>query len=514
MVQNLTQQDIDHLKGLVGNSYAEGVGNRDAYYSYLEERGYQYGGLAGGVVREDSLSGRIANAFLAETAAQSGNAINLSTSLEISYDLMVADLNARAAMVAANGYAGLLDAEVHYENHKDVFSEPDYGLGIENWTAAEPLEYYIENYDALGFDNPTQAANEAMAYMMSLDTVAEFFQFQFAVGRMIDFQGATLSSRAELARWQLISQNVALEHAGYIASGTGTPFNTNCFKSDTPIQIWPLDPSIKPRADGTYDEQLVLSKVWEKPICEIRVGDLVVSYDDKDGNLKPGRVLRTFRNEATHILDFWGTGVTPGHAYLCADGVFKDQHVPLMDILRTDGAIMLDDGTLIRAAINCEVGSPEDQFVLAVVGEKQPNGRVKISEARKIRVGTRIILRDGQDTSLLELITANGGQVTNDGLVQTSDGRKLPFRWELSEHLPAPEDYILQCSDVTLEAIYAAGEWESIGTKLSAPLAGQDAPAIDVALGSRPVPNIPPAFADHPDAPAQRSTKVATPFLS
>lgn len=108
MIQNLTQQDIDHLQGLVGNSYAEGVGNRDAYYSYLEERGYQYGGLAGGVVREDSLSGRIANAFMAETAAQSGNAINLSTSREISYDLMVADLNARAALVADQDYAGEL----------------------------------------------------------------------------------------------------------------------------------------------------------------------------------------------------------------------------------------------------------------------------------------------------------------------------------------------------------------------------------------------------------------------
>lgn len=69
MAENLTQQDIDHLRGLVGNNYAEGVGNRDAYYFYLEDRGYQYGGLAGGVVREDSFSGRIANAFMAETAA-------------------------------------------------------------------------------------------------------------------------------------------------------------------------------------------------------------------------------------------------------------------------------------------------------------------------------------------------------------------------------------------------------------------------------------------------------------
>jgi hypothetical protein len=68
MAENLTQQDIDHLRDLVGNSYAAGGGNRDAYYSYLEDRGYQYGGLAGGVVREDSLSGRIANAFMADTA--------------------------------------------------------------------------------------------------------------------------------------------------------------------------------------------------------------------------------------------------------------------------------------------------------------------------------------------------------------------------------------------------------------------------------------------------------------
>ncbi|MCA0858829.1 hypothetical protein [Phaeobacter italicus] len=294
------------------------------------------------------------------------------------------------------------------------------------------------------------------------------------------------------------------------SAGTGTD---QCFKSDTPIQMWPLDPSIKPRSDGTYDEQQILSGVWEKQIEEISAGDVVLSYD-KDGNLKPGHVVRTFRNEVTHILDFWGTGVTPGHAYLCADGVFKDQHVPLMDILRTDGAIMRDDGTLIRAATNCEVGSAEDQFVLAVVGTKQPNGRVKVSEARKIRVGTRVILQDGQDTSLLELITASGGTVTEDGLVQIIDGHKLPFRWELSDHLPAPEDYILQRSDVTLDAIYAASEWESIGTNLPAPLAAVEAPVANVASGSRPAPNIPPAFANHPDAPVQRFAKAATPSLN
>jgi hypothetical protein len=147
----------------------------------------------------------------------------------------------------------------------------------------------------------------------------------------------------------------------------------HCFTSDTPIQMWPLDPSIKPRADGTYDEQLVLSRAWEKPISEISVGDLVISYDDK-GRIKPGPVTRTMQNRATHILDFWNTGVTPGHAYYCADGKFKDQHVPLMDILRTDSAIMRADGTTIRAATDCEVGSMGDMIIHAAATMQKPDG--------------------------------------------------------------------------------------------------------------------------------------------
>ena len=135
-----------------------------------------------------------------------------------------------------------------------------------------------------------------------------------------------------------------------------------CFGPETPIDMWPLDPSIKPCADGSYDEAFVLSKVWEKPISDIRVGDVVVSYDDQ-GRIKPGTVTRTMTNKVTHIFDFWGTGVTSGHAYYCAAGKFSDKHVPLMDILRTDGAIMRADGTMVRAATNCEVGSIGDRLI-------------------------------------------------------------------------------------------------------------------------------------------------------
>ncbi|MGH0004871.1 Hint domain-containing protein, partial [Pseudovibrio ascidiaceicola] len=97
-----------------------------------------------------------------------------------------------------------------------------------------------------------------------------------------------------------------------------------CFLAGTPISMW----------DGT-----------KKPIEDIRPDDIVTSYDE-NGNLVPGRVKRTKTNRAKHILDFHGLMVTPGHAIYCADGKFKGQHVPIIDILRSDGAIQKEDGTI------------------------------------------------------------------------------------------------------------------------------------------------------------------------
>lgn len=503
MAQNLTKQDIDHLNSLVGSSYEEGVGNRDAYYSYLDERGYQYGKLAGGVVREDSFSGRIANSFMAQTAAQSGNAINLNTSLEISYDLMVADLRAREFVVNDQGYVGELSAVTHYENHKAVFSDIKYGLGIENWTATEPIEYYIENYQAFGFDNPSTAADHVMERMMDANLLPEMFFLNGALEGLARNPGATFASRQDLLEWIAQTNYAVIQNGLYIATGFGTPYQTDhCFLADTLIRMWPLDPSIKPCADGRYDEELVLSKVWEKPISEVSVRDLVVSYNN-NGNLQPGTVTRTFINNATHILDFWGIGITPGHATLCGEGEFKGQHVPIIDILRTDGAIMQSDGTLIRASTGHQVGSKADQFIHAIVGNQQPDGRIAIRSHAQVRLGTRVILDDERDVAIMDLIEAEGGTPTEDGYIQDQLGNKLPFWWNFTEDFPKPEDYILERSDVALEAIYLAGEWESIGTQLTAP--------IDLMPSKTPkqTPNIPPAFADRPDAPhAATTTKV------
>ena len=55
-----------------------------------------------------------------------------------------------------------------------------------------------------------------------------------------------------------------------------------------------------------------------------------------------------------------GTGVTPGHVFLCGAGRFAGRHVPLIDILRDDGAVVRHDGSLMRASTGEPVGSDDD----------------------------------------------------------------------------------------------------------------------------------------------------------
>ncbi|MEP1536468.1 MAG: hypothetical protein ABJQ34_06780 [Paracoccaceae bacterium] len=285
----------------------------------------------------------------------------------------------------------------------------------------------------------------------------------------------------------------------------------HCFISDTSIQMWPLDQSIELRADGTYSEQLVLSKVWDKPIVEVEVGDLVVSYDAK-GQIKPGQVTRTMQNHAAHVLDFWGTGITPGHACFCADGKFRGNHVPIMDILRTDAAMMRADSTMFRAATNCEVGSIGDRLIHAAASVQAPNGSWTEPKPGKVRFGTQIVLSDGRHISFMEIAESNGWQISNDGymvvMAKGDDGtlqaQKFHFPYTYGENLPKPEDYILARSAVTLEEIYAAGEWEQIGTRMPAPtgMVGLNTNHSNALLQpSKPQPNMPPAFESHPDAP-------------
>lgn len=212
-----------------------------------------------------------------------------------------------------------------------------------------------------------------------------------------------------------------------------------------------------------------------KPIEDIVPNDMILSYD-AHGNLTPGRVKRTFEKHVIHILDVFGMRVTPGHVTLCGGGVFDGRHVPIIDILRSDGALVQEDGSKIRACTGADLGAPEDQMLQIIAGDLLPDGRVQVTEARKIRVGTRVILPNGRDISVADLIRVNGATVTEDGLVQVGDGPAQPFHWTLTDNLPQPEDYILQRSNLTLRDIYGAKEWEEMQLILPTPYAS-DRPA-------------------------------------
>ncbi|MEM9097031.1 MAG: Hint domain-containing protein [Pseudomonadota bacterium] len=203
-----------------------------------------------------------------------------------------------------------------------------------------------------------------------------------------------------------------------------------------------------------------------KSIEHIRAGDLVTSYDAK-GNLVPGRVTRVFQNRVKHILDVFGLHVTPGHVTLCGDGPFAGRHVPIIDILRSDGALVRESGEKVRACTNEPVGSPKDQLIWAVAGEKQADGSLLVTDRGQIRLGTRTITPDGYDISVADLITNAGGTVSPEGFVtREGGGDGVPFFWSFSASLPKPEAYILQRSETQLNAIYAAGEWENMAPQL------------------------------------------------
>ncbi|WP_156958888.1 hypothetical protein [Labrenzia sp. DG1229] len=261
-------------------------------------------------------------------------------------------------------------------------------------------------------------------------------------------------------------------NAVYDAQGNLIGFSQSaidhCFLTGTPISMW----------DGT-----------EKPIEFVKPGDVVTSYDE-DGNLVPGRVSKTKENRVNHILDVFGLMVTPGHVTLCGDGKFEGQHVPMIDILRSDSALVLEDGSMKRAATNFAVGSIEDCFVHAIVTEDVPGtDSVRVIESGQIRLGTRYMHPTGADITVLEIIRRTGGSLTDDGYVILSDGStKTPFVWTFTNRLPKPEDFVLQRSQVTLTDIYEADEWEAVAPQVPPPYRGEAGPSFANISGGHQAP--------------------------
>ncbi len=194
-----------------------------------------------------------------------------------------------------------------------------------------------------------------------------------------------------------------------------------------------------------------------KTIETIQFGDDVMAYDPEAeagrGGLKPARVTRTMINQVPHLLDFHGVRVTPGHATLSGDGPHSGKHIPLMDILTQDGAVVNREGDLLRAATNLPVGSEGDQFVeVAYITSKSQ----KTYFRGRMRAGTLTLDAEGKTHRVLDALKREGYRLLPDGLIAKDGETPHPLYW--FGELPKPADYVLAKSGLTLAELYSAGE--------------------------------------------------------
>ncbi len=142
MAVSLSQEEMNEL-ALIANSGQSGA--RVAYYTKLAEFGIEYGYLALGVVLEDQLSGRVANAYLMAVAEREGVTVQPSQWAAIGNDLMLRDLAARQANIGSDGLFADLSYEAVRDYHELAFSNlggtvPDgEGVSINAWTAYAPV---------------------------------------------------------------------------------------------------------------------------------------------------------------------------------------------------------------------------------------------------------------------------------------------------------------------------------------------------------------------------------------
>jgi len=281
------------------------------------------------------------------------------------------------------------------------------------------------------------------------------------------------------------------------------PEEHKCFLAGTMIDIWPTD------GDGQFHSCLASAPACQKPIERVCVGDWVVSFDI-DGKLKPAKVTKVFCNDVKIILDFFGTGVTPGHVFYRADSGQTQKFETLIDILRTDGVIQNSDGIDIRASTGLPVNDARNASIQVVTGDILDDGKVMVRERGQLRLGTRFFTDDGHDLSVLDLVNAHGGDVDLDGLIRVGSKTPFPLLWDLSRTIPKPEDYILTRSGTTLEAIYRASEWEEQRPTLPLPmnLDGGPIQAASASERARLEPNLPLV------ATSERYARSQRPLLS
>jgi len=191
----------------------------------------------------------------------------------------------------------------------------------------------------------------------------------------------------------------------------------------------------------------------EKPIEAMRVGDKVLGMQETGGGgpLQVGEVTTVWSRQVDHVLDFFGTQVTPGHHFLRGDGPKEGRYQALLDILCEDGVLLRKSGARVRAATNCKVGSEGDRLI--PIDWTEDGG--KTFQRDRIRLGTPFLLPGRQYITVQHFIAQLGYRLTEEGLVDYGDGQPpRPFQSKVPP--PRPEAYVLAVSGKTLEELRQA----------------------------------------------------------
>jgi hypothetical protein len=254
-----------------------------------------------------------------------------------------------------------------------------------------------------------------------------------------------------------------------------------CFLAGTPILM----------ADGQ-----------EKPIEDIRVGDMVMSFDPAAdqgrGALVPKPVSRTFQNITRSIIDLRGLHMTPGHVCLTDDGRFET----IAEILLRDGILVEADGTPIRARTGAKVGSMEDTPVLIAYPDEKTGKEIFVRA--RAGIPCRLVReRDGtmRHLSLALMLRAYHQTLTPEGLIQSPDGSLGEATDWPEDSTPMDEDYrrnwVIQTADGKpyvpewiLEVASEAREEQTVGATLQR-------------ITSPPSQRFTPRVVDNPTPPAR-----------
>jgi len=164
-------------------------------------------------------------------------------------------------------------------------------------------------------------------------------------------------------------------------------------------------------------------------------------------------VTHTHSRQVDHILNFWGTEVTPGHVFLRGDGSNPGQAQCLIDILLEDGTAIRADGSLVRAATGCFLGSEGDRLI-PYRWQECPDG--PLQEGR-VRLGVLFTAEDdGHFVTIQSFLRERRCTVDAEGLIVRPDGPPTVLRG--TQPPPRPEAYILARSGKTLAELMDSPE--------------------------------------------------------